>query len=160
MTNIDKPITSLEDARILQLMGLPLNWTVEHPKYSRDYIKHWDDLNHAHDKFMIAARGYWGGPEVGSKGKWRVVRRFNALIRATNYCVDFINQLGGNTVPPVFQCEQDKLECVLLDFIFKEYLRPFIEFWLDVINKSDAGITVTVHRTIFQHGLGLAGLSA
>jgi hypothetical protein len=49
-------ITSLEDARALKRLGVPLNTPIEHREFSPAYTDHWVDLMVAQAKFVEAIK--------------------------------------------------------------------------------------------------------
>jgi hypothetical protein len=143
-----KPITRLEDARVLRKIGAPLNMPIEERTFSPDYSNHWTDLTNAYAKFMIAVHEYSDGPRAGSPGKWRSVRRrLVALRKEMLNCDAFIGKLGGIVTPgtkPVFKSEQDAAECQVLLLFLTGRAMPFVEYWEGAIDAVDAGTALTI----------------
>jgi hypothetical protein len=144
-----KPITRLEDARVLRKMGAPLNIPIEYREFSREYSEHWFDLQNAHSKFMIAVYEFSDGPRAGSPGKWRLVkRRFVALGKEMLKCDAFVGKLGGVVTPGdplVFKSEQDAHECQLLSMFLTDRAMPFADYWQDAIEAVDDGIALAIN---------------
>lgn len=145
--NDRETIINLDDARIRKRVGLPVNFPLERKPFSEAYSRHWSALMEAHTKFEKTMLRYLLGEPRSVSKWWSARRRFVALEREVDRCVEFwIVELGGNRpldVAPVFKSEQDALEYALLNFFISQRICPYLGFWQDAINEAEAGNVVT-----------------
>jgi hypothetical protein len=133
-----KPV-QLQDARVMQRMGLPLNTPVETRTFSKDYSKHWLAMMDAHGKFMTAMFVYCSSDQ--SPSRWhQVKRKLHMLDQKVIRAIDTLEQLGEAGLGS----EQEQHEYALLRMFVVERALPFLSYWNDAIEAVEAGGSLTI----------------
>ena len=121
------PITSIDDARTMLRMGMPLNTPVEERKFSAAAAATVAKLANAHEQFMTALLKFLDDPSAGSLVKWRLVKkRFDLLVVQVERSDAALTNLPGD--------EQKLLAIFLFD-----RAEPFVRYWGTVLDVVDNG---------------------
>jgi hypothetical protein len=134
-TDLMSDITSIQDARFLKRVGLPLNTPVEHRTFSAGYCHRWFKMLGANQRFVRALIKY--GESDGDEGAWRKVKRaFEKLVSAVSHFIEY----GELT--------DDAEHAIIQAFVQQRFL-PMSKRWNALVDGFDAGEGMAVNLQDF-----------
>ena len=122
-------VTSLQHAKMLKLIGLPLNMEVQSGgKFTKKNGVHWCRMMNAHDDFIRSLSRYG---EAETFREWRRFKKsFNALLKECEHCDAYVGKFcndGANV--------EAKVQVAILAYFLRERAVPFLSFFAEVIDR-------------------------